>query len=325
MTRPTVLLTDRAWPDAEIERRLLANAGFDLVEAPDDREQTLVRLVHDCQGLLACWARVSETVISAGSQLRGIGRLGIGLDNIDLVAATRRRIPVTNVPDYCIEEVADHAMALLLAVWRNIAWFHLQSKQGVYDLKAAPPLSRLRGKTLGLIGLGRIGRAMAERASAFGLRLQAVTASGSDHGLGIPIVDLETLLATSDAISLHAPLTPATHHLLNRDRLSRCRPGMVVVNTARGGLIDRSALWEAIQGGHVAGAGLDVFEVEPPNLTEPLYQDPRVVVSPHAAFVSSESLVELRERATMQMVDVLCGKRPANVVNPVVYSETHRS
>lgn len=314
-----VLLTDRPWPDATIERRLLGEAGFELVEAPDGREETLATLAVDCEGILTCWAKVTARVISAAPRLRGIGRLGIGLDNIDLATATGRGIPVTNVPDYCVEEVADHALALLLSLWRNMAYFRDQVNAGRYELAAAPPMHRLRGRMLGLIGLGRIGRAVAERAIGFGLRVQAHTASGSSHGADVPIVDLETLLATSDAISLHAPLTPATHHLLNDARLSRCRPGVVLVNTSRGGLIDRAALWRGILSGHIAGAGLDVFEVEPPDLTEPLYRDPRVVVTPHAAFVSVESLLDLRDRATRQMIDILEGRRPANVVNPAVY------
>lgn len=317
-----ILLTDRPWSDSAMERRLLVDAGMELVEAADGREETLAALAADCDGILTCWAKVTARVIAAAPRLRGIGRLGIGLDNIDLAAATARGIPVTNVPDYCVEEVADHAMALLLSLVRNIAFFRVQTSAGRYDLAAAPAMHRLRGQTLGLVGLGRIGRAVAERAAGFGLRVQATTASGGSSGANVPIVDLETLLATSDVISLHAPLTPSTHHLLNEARLSHCRPGLIVINTSRGGLIDRAALWRAIQSGQVAGAGLDVFEVEPPDLSEPLYRDPRVILTPHAAFVSVESLVDLRERATRQMIDTLEGRRPANVVNPAVYATT---
>jgi D-3-phosphoglycerate dehydrogenase / 2-oxoglutarate reductase len=319
MTRPQVLLTDRAWPDAQIERTILDRAGYDLVEAPDGREETLVELARDCEGILTNWARVTPAVIAAAGGLKAIGRTGIGLDNIAIPAATARGIPVTNVPDYCVEEVADHALALLLSLWRKIALFDSLAKRGEYNLSAGPKMHRLRGRRLGLVGLGRTGQAVAARAIAFGLDVVAWTPSGQNRGLSVSMLPLEDLLAMSAAVSLHVPLVAETRHLLNADRLDQCRRGVTIINTSRGGLIDRAALWERIQSGQVAAAGLDVFEEEPPNLAEPLYRDERVLVTPHAAFVSEESLDELRRRATGQMVVALAGQRPDNVVNPEVF------
>ncbi len=319
MTRPQVLLTDRAWPDAQIERAILDRAGYDLVEAPDGREETLVDLARDCEGILTNWARVTPAVIAAAGRLKAIGRTGIGLDNIAIPAATARGIPVTNVPDYCVEEVADHALALLLSLWRKIALFDALAKRGEYNLSAGPKMHRLRGRRLGLIGLGRTGQAVAARAIAFGLDVVAWTPSGQSRGLSVTMLPLEDLLATSEAVSLHVPLVAETRHLLNAVRLDGCRRGVTIINTSRGGLIDRAALWERIQSGQVASAGLDVFEEEPPNLAESLYRDERVLVTPHAAFVSEESLDELRRRATGQMVAALSGQRPDNVVNPEVF------
>lgn len=313
-----VLLTDLPWGDAEIERSGLAASGAEVLIAPDGDEATLVRLAAGVDAIATCWANVTRHVLEAAPRCRIVARMGIGLDNIDVAAATARGIPVTNVPDYCVEEVADHALALLLALARNIGFFHLRTKQGEYDLQAAPPMRRLSTQTLGLVGLGRIGRAVARRARACGLTVIACTRSGDDHGTGCRIADLTALLRQSDYVSLHLPLTDETRHLINADTLAAMRPGAMLINTSRGGLVDTSALWDALQQGRLGGVGLDVFDPEPPDLSAPLYRDERVIVTPHAAFVSRESLVELRRRVVAQLVDALQGRIPANVVNPEV-------
>lgn len=310
-----VLLTDHPWPRVEIESAALAAAGYELIEAPSGDEPTLVRLARDVAAIMTCWARVSATVIASAPQCQHIARLGIGLDNIDVSAATQRGIIVTNVPDYCVEEVADHAWGLLLALARNIGFFHLRTKQQEYALKAGPPMYRLRGRTLGLIGLGRIGQALCSRAQPFGLKVLAHTPSGNDHGTGATMVSLEQLLKRSDFVSLHAPLTPQTQHLLNDVTLAKCRPGQLLVNTSRGALIDHQALHRALLRGQLGGAALDVFDPEPPNLNDPLYQEERVIVTPHAAFVSEESVEELRRRVVQQVVTCLQGGTPENIIN----------
>lgn len=312
---PRVLITDHPWPDLEIERGILEAAGAVLDEAPRDDEETLVRLAAEATAIATCWAAVTERVLSAAPRCRLVARMGIGLDNIDVAAATRLGMLVTNVPDYCIEEVSDHAVALLLALARNIGYFHQASKGGEYHLSAAPPMRRLKGRTLGLLGLGRIGRLTARKGAGLGLRVIAHTASGSDHGSGLPMVSWEQLLAESDFLSLHAPLTPQTRRIINAQALSRMKPTACLINTSRGGLVDEAALWEALRENRLAGAGLDVFDPEPPDLTRPLFRDPRVIVTPHAAFVSEESLVDLRTRVARQIADVLSGRTPENVVN----------
>src|SRR5262245_13100456 len=179
-----VLLTDRAWPDATIEREILEPAGIELVEAPDPGEATLAALAADADAIITNWAPVTESVIRAAPRCRVIARTGIGLDNIAVATATELKIPVTNVPDYCAGEVADHALALLLACARNVAFLPSRTKRGEYRLQAAPPMPRLKGKVLGLIGLGRIGRHLAGKARALGLELIAHTASGNEHDTG---------------------------------------------------------------------------------------------------------------------------------------------
>jgi D-3-phosphoglycerate dehydrogenase len=314
-----VLLTDRAWPDTHIEQTILAEVGAELVEAPDTHEATLCELAADADAIAVNWAPVTAAVVRSAAKCRIICRTGIGLDNIAVAIATERKIPVTNIPDYCIGEVADHTIALLLSSARNVAFYHLRTKRGEYRLQDGPAMPRLAGKRLGLIGLGRIGRTVAGVARALGMEVVAHTASGNDHGTGCKMVALDELLAGSDFISLHAPLSPATHHLLALPQFEKMKPTAYLINTSRGGLIDHAALWAALQRNLIAGAALDVFEPEPPDLSLPLFQDERVIVTPHAAFVSRESLIELRTRVARQIADLLSGRRPENVVNPQVF------
>jgi D-3-phosphoglycerate dehydrogenase len=313
--RYRILLTDRAWPDTDIERAILAEVEAELVEAPDMREATLCALAAEVDAIAVNWAPLTETVIRSAARCRVICRTGIGLDNIAVAVATELQIPVTNVPDYCVHEVAEHTLALLLACARNVAFYHLRTKRGEYRLQDGPAMPRLAGKRLGLIGLGRIGRALAGMASALRLDVVAHTASGNDHGVGCPMLPLDELLASSDFVSLHVPLVPATHHLLGLAQFEKMKRSAYVINTARGGLIDHVALGAALENNLIAGAALDVFDPEPPDLTLPLFCDERVIVTPHAAFVSRESLIELRTRVSRQIVDALCGRRPENVVN----------
>lgn len=315
MSRRRVLITDYAWPDLQVERALLDRAGIDLIEAEETEPAALAEAARDVDGLMTCWVNVPAEVIDAASRCRVIARLGIGLDNIDVAVATQRGIVVTNVPDYCLDEVAEHALGLLLALARNIGYFNQQTKSGVYDLVAAPPMRRVAGRKLGIVGFGRIGRTLADRARGLGLDV-LVTSRTRQDAERVRWCSLDELLAESDYVSLHLPLTDETRHLIGARELALMKPTALLINTARGGLVDHQALAEALAANRLAGAGLDVQEPEPPDLSQPPYNDPRVIVTPHAAFLSEESLAELRRRATASVIDVLCGRRPANVVNP---------
>lgn len=315
MAKFKVLLTDHPWRGTALEESLLAQADAQLVDAPAGDETTLSQLARDVDAIATCWAPVTRQVIENAPRCRVIARMGIGLDNIDVACATERNIPVTNVPDYCVDEVADHTLALLLALQRKIGLYHLRTKRGEYNSRAGTPIPRLRGMTLGLLGLGRIGQAVAHRAQAFGMRIIAHTRSSQAGDTGCTMVDLPTLLRESQMLSLHVPLTPQTQHILNAETLMQLPAGAVIVNTSRGNLIDPDALWTVIQSNHIAGAGLDVFTPEPPDLTHPLYQDERTINTPHAAFISTESVIELRTRVFQQIADVLTGRTPENVVN----------
>ena len=273
-----VLITDRAWPDFDIERAILQEAGAELIEATATDEATLAELARDVDAIGTNWARVTEPVIRSCTKCKIVARFGIGLDNIDVRVATELGIPVTNCPDYCVSEVSDHALGLLLACARRIGFFHWRTKQGEYNLGAATTMRRLSSQTVGLIGLGHTARELVPKLRAIGFKVVAHTRSGNTHGTDCQMVSLKDLLTQSDFVSLHAPLTAETHHLINAERLGLMKPTAYLINTSRGGLIDASALWNAIHTNQLAGAALDVFEPEPPDLNLPLYRDERVIV-----------------------------------------------
>lgn len=314
-----VLITDRAWADCEVEHKVLAAIGAEIVEAPQADEQTLVELARDCDAIGTCWANVTEAVVRAATCCRVIARFGIGLDNICVKTATERGIPVTYVPDYCVDEVAEHALALLFSLARRIPLFDARAKRVEYDRRVDPPMRRLAGQTLGLVGFGRIAQAVFHRAGGLGLKVVASSRSGNDYGTQCRMMSLDELLATSDFVSLHCPLTDETGHLIGAKQLARMKPTAFLINTSRGPLVEHDALWDAVRSGRIAGAALDVFDPEPPDLSQPLFRDERVLVTPHAAFLSADSLHALRSRTARQIADVLQQRRPEHLVNPEVW------
>jgi D-3-phosphoglycerate dehydrogenase len=318
MARYRVLLTDYAWPDLDIERTIIADYDAELIVAPKREIATLIELARDADAIMTNWADVPAELIDAAPRCQIIARLGIGLDNIDVRHATRRGILVTNVPDYCLTEVAEHTLALLLALARKIAVFHSSALAGKYDLAAGFPLRRVEGQTLGIVGMGRIGRRVAAKARAFGLNILAYNRSPRDALPGVSWADFDGVLAHSDYVSLHLPLTDETRRMIGPAQLARMKTTAFLINTARGGLVDHAALAEALSNNRLAGAALDVQDPEPPDLSQPPYNDPRVIVTPHAAFYSVESVDELRRRACHQIGVRLSGGRPENVVNPEV-------
>lgn len=311
------LYTDFPWADVSVEQTILDTVDCEIVVSPDNKEATLAALAPGVNAILTCWAKVTARVIEAADRCRHIARTGIGLDNIDVPHATSCGMLVTNVPDYCINEVAEHALALIFALGRNIGGYHLATKHGQYDLVAGLPAERISGKTVGIIGLGQIGRILATRAAAVGMRVVGTNRSGRPVP-GVEMLSFDELLAVSDYVSVHAPLTPETHHLINRDALRRMKPSAYLVNTSRGGLVDPAALAESLAGNRIAGAGLDVQDPEPPDLSQPPWNDARVILTPHVAFYSSQATEELRTRVARQVAAVLRGERPENIINPEV-------
>ncbi|MBI2192915.1 MAG: C-terminal binding protein [Planctomycetes bacterium] len=316
-----ILVTDIAWPDLEIERRILREAEAEPLLADKADEPGLVRAARGCSGIMTCWARVSPAVIEACSGCRIVARYGIGLDNIDVAACSRLRIPVTNVPDYCVGEVADHALALVLACARKVAFYDRAIKAGRYALQAGYPLHRISGRVLGIAGFGRTGREVARRAAVFGLKVLAYSrrlTTVESQAAGVEHASWDGLLAESDFLSLHLPLSPSTRHLLDVRAFQLMKPSAFLINTARGGLVDTPALLEALDAGRLLGAALDVTEPEPLPPGHPLAGHERVILTPHAAFSSQESVDELRARTAREVVRVLRGGRPENLVNPEI-------
>ncbi len=321
MSVRTVLVTDYTWPSTQPEAEVLATIGAQLLLAETGREDELLRLVPEADAILTCFAQVTAAVVQAGAKLQVIGRYGIGVDNIAVAEATRRGIPVTNVPAYCRDEVAEHALALLLACVRQIARYNTAVHQGNWDLKTGMPLCRLRGRTLGILGFGKIGQTLAAKVQSLGLRVLYHTAHPGEslrtHLTAEP-VSLDDLLTQADFLSIHLPLTRATRGLLNQERLRRMKPTAFLINTARGAIVDPDALCLALRDGWIAGAALDVFEPERLPVDHPLLALPNLIATPHVAFYSEESVRELQVQAAQNVAAVLSGRRPLSVVNPEV-------
>ena len=317
-----VLITDYVWPSTDPERAVLEAGGASVVVAPDGREATLVELARDADAIMTCFAQVTENVVRAAEQCIVIGRFGVGVDNIAVSTATELGIAVTYVPDYCVDEVSDHVMALLHAWNRKIALFDRSVKErGWGSQPLTMRMMRLRGKTIGIVGFGRIGQAVAAKARAFGLHILAtdpIVSAESVEALGGKMVDLPTLLAESDFVSLHTPLSDATRNLVGPKELAMMKQDAFLINAARGPLIDEIALYEALKTGTIAGAGLDVMVDNSPSQDHPLLSLDNIIITPHVAFFSQESTLELEQRAAAEVVSVMQGRMPDNLVNPAV-------
>lgn len=324
ISRPTVLLTDYAWPDVSIEAQLVEAGGFRFVTGPASPASASVIAAlateHQPAAIMTNWAPVSAAAIAASAPLRIVARLGVGLDNIAVDEATRRGVWVTNVPDYCIEEVSDHAVGMLLAWARGLVRFDRDVQAGRWD-PASARLRRVRELTCGILGLGRTGRRTAEKLRGFGVRLLGHARGGGPDIAGLERTPLEELLGRSDVVIVHVPLTAQTHHLLNRERLALMKPGSFLVNVSRGAVIDSQALVDALHSGRLAGAALDVLEDEP--RVPPGLLRPNVILTPHIAFSSDASLRDLRRKASEEVVRVLRGEQPREARNEPEPREPH--
>lgn len=312
-----VLLTDRPFGSDDIEAGVLGAAGLELVRAPATDTQTLSELASDAAAVLVCYAKVGPEVVqaAAGGGCRIMSRYGIGYDNIDVEAASAAGIVVTNVPDYCIGEVADHTIALLLASARGVVAAAVDVRSGGWRVPNVG-IRRLQGSRLALIGIGRIGHEVAERALAFGFEVVAYDPYVAEWDARLERADsVEHALTGADFVSLHAPLTTENHHLIGAAELDLLTDGAVLVNTSRGGLVDLDSVAAALDSGKLGGLGLDVTEPEPLPSVHALREHPRAIVTPHMSFYSDEAQDELQRRAAEAVVDVLAGRTPRNQVN----------
>jgi len=311
-----MLLTDIAWPDSAIESELCNSAGVELTIAPDTDEKTLIQHASNADAIVTCWAHVTQAVIAAtAGRCKVVTRMGIGLDNIDVDYCSAHQIPVTNVPDYCLQEVAEHTLASIFTLGRQLATFHQRTKQGNYQRDVSPPIRRIQGQTLGIVGLGNIGQRVAALAQSVGLHVVGNRRDMNKPVPGVTLLPLQELLAVSDYISLHLPLTDGNQHMISDSEFALMKKTAFLINTARGGLVNHKALATALQQNIIAGAALDVQDPEPPDLSMPPFNDPRVIISPHAAFVSEESLYDLRYRSIENTLNILLGNSGTNIVN----------
>jgi D-3-phosphoglycerate dehydrogenase / 2-oxoglutarate reductase len=264
---------------------------------------------------------MTARVIEKLKRCKIIARYGIGVDNVDLAAATKAKILVTNVPDYCIDEVSDHALALLLALARRLTAADGAVKAGGWDVVAHAGIRRLRGQTLGLLGFGKIAKALASKVEPLGMKVLVYDpyldpALIAQHG--VEAVSLDRLLAEADTVSIHVPLSPETRNIVGKRELARMKPTAFLINTSRGGIVDEQVIAVALKEGRLGGAALDVLSVEPPPADHPLRQAPNVILTPHLAFYSRESVIELQTKAAEEVARALKGEPPRCPVNPEV-------
>ena len=319
-----VAVSDSVFPNLDQARAVLSKIGADVRLAGDSKPETILGVARDADALLTTYAKITGEMIRQMKRCRIISRFGIGVDNVDIPVATERGIVVTKVPDYCLDEVSDHAMALLLAAARKITLANKQVHAGHWEMRAVVPIHRLRGSVLGLVGFGRIPQLVAPKAKAFGMRVVAsdpyIPKSVFDNA-GVEGIAFDELVRISDFISIHSPLLPETHGMFNADLFRKMKPTAYVINTARGPIIDEQALADALDAKRIAGAALDVMPQEPP-VNSPLFGRDNVILTPHTSFYSEESLVDLQTKAAEEVVRVIKGQMPRNPVNPEVLQRT---
>ena len=323
MTR-RILITDIAWPDLEIEKEVLAAVDGEVMLAGDGTPEEIIALAPQADAILTCWKDVPAEALDIAPNCQMVSRYGIGLDNIPIGRATELGMLVTNVPDFCLEEVSDHVMALLLATARQLFPLARTPERSGWTRETPRPIPRVKGQTLGLIGFGNIARALVPKALGFGLRVIAYTPrlQPQDAPQGVEVTnDLSEMLAASDYVSIHCPLTEETAHLINDAALSQMKSDALLINTSRGGVIDEEALTRALQEGRIGSAALDVTDPEPPSADNPLLTLENVIVTPHAAFYSVAATAELARKAAENVVTVLRGEVPKTVVNAEVLDQ----
>ena len=317
-----VLVADYAWPSLDIERERLAAVGAEILDARDRDDDELVEMAADADGILVNWRTLPVEALEAATDCVVVSRYGVGVDNIPVDRATELGVLVTNVPNFCEEEVADHAMALLLAAARRIVRFAAQTAGGGWNIDLAPGMPRLSEQTLGIVGFGRSARRLASRARGFGMEVLVFTPRLTPADLGeyeadVQIADsLEDLLEGSDYVSLHAPATEETRGMIGEPELRAMKPDAVLINVSRGALVDQVALVRALSDGWIGGAALDVLEQEPPPAAaRALLEMENAIVTPHVAFYSESAIQTLRQSAAGNVAAVLSGEVPADVVN----------
>ena len=310
---PLVVVTDSPFPSLDPAKKALEEANAEVVQAPSSSEEDIIKAAENADAILVTYAKLNENILRSLKNCKAIGRFGIGVDNIDLKVAGELGISVNYVPDYCLDEVSDQAMAMIISMARKIPQSNKLVQSGRWEMPAVVPMYRLRGKTVGLIGFGNIPRLMTPKAQAFGFNVIAVDPYAPKElfeKYGVESVSMDELYERSDFISVHAPLLPETKGLVNKDAFKKMKDTAIIVNTARGPLINEKDLIEALDKNEIGGAGLDVVETEPLPENSPLIGRDNVILAPHTAFYSVEALEELQTKAASDVARVLNGEEP---------------
>lgn len=315
--KKSIVITDYGFPDIDHEKSTFASMGFEVVAGHCTSEDEVLNISRNANAILVQWAPVTRRVIENLNHCEVIVRYGIGVDNVDLKAAKEKGIPVCNVPDYCIQEVADHTIALAFSLARQLKATERRIHLGVWKITPPLPLPPFREMVFGTMGYGRIAREVLKRARAFGFKLAAYDPFIKDEVMlsdGVTSLSKNQLLKESDIISLHLPLNEETAHLINENTLALLKPHAFIINTARGGLVDNDALAKALNKQQLGGAGLDVFEKEPLPENYPLMQCENAILTSHTAWYSASSVPVLQRMATEEVIRALNGKPLKNRV-----------
>lgn len=319
MANPLVAVIDSVFPTLEPAKDALARVNAEIRMAEEPTPKKILDVAANADGVLVTYGKVTAEVIDGLNQCKVIGRFGIGIDNIDIPAAAAKGITVTYAPIYCLDEVSDHAMALLLSVARKIPFANRLVSEGRWEMPAVAPIGRIRGKTLGLIGLGNIPQQIVPKARAFGMKIVASDPYCPDEvfqKLNVRKLAFDDLLNQSDYISIHTPLTPETENIFNKNAFKKMKKTAFLINTARGPLVNTSDLATALDKGELAGAGLDVLPTEPPNTNDPIVGRDDVVLTPHTGFYSEDALLDLQTTVASDVAAVLAGEEPKFPVKP---------
>ncbi len=314
----TICILDNVFTDLQIEEYAINELGGNIVFLGDCTDAEVHLALTEADGIITSLREVTASMIHSAKNCKVISRMGVGYNNINVTTATKQGIFVCNVPDYCIDEVSNHAFTMMMSLGRKLHLANAMVHRGIWDVNQLMPIQDFRNSTLGLLAFGNIAQALAKKAKILGMRVIASDPFASPEiaeNLGVSLVDMETLLAESDFLSLHAPLFPETHHIINATALSKMKKTAYLINTSRGSLIDEVALYDALKHQKIAGAGLDVLEEEPIQKTNPLLELDQILLSPHSAYYSVDSNDTLRKRTATQTALGAMGNIPPNVVN----------
>jgi D-3-phosphoglycerate dehydrogenase len=313
-----VVLTDYGWPDLSIEHGVFSPLGISFTAARWMNEDDIIRVAENADAIVSGYGPLSRDVIRSLRRCKIISMNGAGYDNVNLEAATDEGILLVNCPDYCFEEVADHAMAMILSCARGLFQYDRRVRDKIWDYKSAGPRERIRNSVLGLLGFGRVAQAVAARAGSFGMKVMAADPLIADEFVsarGVQPATRQEVFAAADYLSIHVPLTTDTRKSVGAEELASMKASAFVINTCRGAVVDEKALYEALENGTIRGAALDVLEEEPPDFNYPLLSLDNLLVTPHAAFYSEAAMAEVRTRSAREVIQVFKGELPDHIVN----------